>query len=117
MNDKTAGDTLKVPIEKRILNEFGAKILNEERLEKVIQSRRGTRNSEHADMLFACECDDKECSDTILMSTEEYKHVHRQTKHFIVIPSHVRLDLEEIITAFAGYTLVAKFFPGPASKG
>src|SRR2546430_2602220 len=99
MNSKSPRDTLKVAMEKRVLNEFGAKILNEERMDSVVESRKGTRTSEHAEMLFTCECDDEDCSETISMSTEEYKHVHRRTKHFAVVPSHVRLDLEEIISA------------------
>lgn len=104
-------EALKVAMEKRVLNEFGSKILNEERMDQVVESRRGSRLTEHADISFHCECDDKDCSETISMSTEEYQRVHTKTRNFVVVPSHVRLDLEEIITKFGKYVLVGKFFP------
>ena len=98
-------------MEKRVLNEFSAKILNEEQLEHVMDSRRSSRTSEHAEMLFACECDDPACTEKITMSTEEYKHVHNKTKYFIVALDHVQFDIEEIVEKFNNYVLVAKFFP------
>ena len=113
MDDKLPTEALKVAMEKRILNEFGAKILNEERLDKVVKSRREQLASDHAEMLFHCECDAKSCAETISLSTEEYERVHSKTKYFIVVPSHVRLDLEEIITSFTNYAQVGKFFPRP----
>ncbi len=113
MNDKSPREALKVAMEKRILNEFGSKILNEERLDKVVQSRNSKRLGSYADMAFHCECDDKECNETISMSTEEYQRMHNKTKYFIVVPSHVRHDIEEIINSFGNYALVAKYFPHP----
>lgn len=100
-------------MEKRVLNEFGSKILNEERMEHEIKSRRSKRLADYSHMVFRCECDDNSCDETISMSTEEYQMVHSKTKYFIVVRSHVRLDLEEIVTAFSNYVLVAKFFPHP----
>lgn len=111
MNDKLQSKSLKVAIEKRILNEFSSKILNEEKMDKVVESRRSNRLSTYSEMPFHCECDDAKCNETILMSTQEYERIHNKTKYFIVIPSHVRLDLEEIITSFNNYVLVGKFFP------
>ena len=116
MNENPPTNALKASMGKRVLNEFVSKILNEERLDHVVKSRqdgRGVRISEHAEMAFYCECDDQCCSETIQISTEEYERLHSKTKYFIVIPSHVRLDLEEIITTFTKYTLVGKFFPWP----
>jgi hypothetical protein len=115
MNDKSRTEALKVAIEKRILNEFGSKILNEERMDKVGRLRKDARLEAYSNMIFACECDDAGCEETIPMSSEEYQRVHSRTKHFIVVPSHVHLDLEEIISSFAEYALVAKFYPYPAA--
>ncbi len=106
---------LKVSMDKRILNEFGSKILNEERLDEVVKSRREVRLSGHAEMVFHCECDDEDCKETIALSTEEYEKVHSKTKYFVVVPSHVRLDLEEVINSFSTYVLVGKFFPRPGA--
>ena len=111
MNDKRAADVLKVTMEKRGLNEFGSKILKEERLDMVVRSRQNERLADHSDMTFRCECDDPVCLKTIMMSTEEYQKVHQKTKHFTVVPEHVRADLEEVVSAFNNYVLVAKFFP------
>lgn len=116
MNDKSPTEALKVAIEKRILNEFGSKILNEERMDQVGRLRKGARLEAHSSMSFSCECDDNECHESIAMSTEEYQRVHSRTKHFVVVPSHVRLDLEEIISSFADYVLVAKFYPYPTTS-
>ncbi len=113
MSNKSPTEALRIAIEKRILNEFGSKILNEEKLDRVVAARRGSRLSANSEMLFLCECDDEKCIDTISMSTEEYQKVHRKTKYFIVVPSHVHLDLEEIISSFNTYALVGKFFPHP----
>ncbi len=104
---------MEVAIEKRILNEFGSKILNEERLDKIVQARESKRLAEHLDMSFRCECDDDACIETILMSAEEYQRVHHKTKYFVVVPGHVAPDLEEVITSFSSYAQVAKFFPHP----
>jgi hypothetical protein len=98
-------------MDKRILNEFGAKILNEERADKAIKSRRSGTLSVQSEMLFQCECDDSACAQAIFMSTEEYQRVHAKTKYFVVIPAHVQLDLEEIINSFSNYVLVGKYFP------
>jgi len=113
MNDKLPTEALKASMEKRILNEFGSKILNEERLDKMVRTNRKERISEHAAMMFHCECDSQECAETISLSTEEYGRVHSKTKYFIVVPGHVRLDLEEVIASFSTYILVGKFFPRP----
>lgn len=111
MIDKSPKEALKVALDKRILNEFGSKILNEERLEKVIDARRSTHLDSHSNMEFGCECDDHACQETISMSTEEYTRIHHKTKYFVVVPSHVRVDLEEIVNSFSNYSLVAKYFP------
>lgn len=115
MTNNKVAQALKVAVDKRILNEFGSKILNEERLDKVFASRKTSRTSPHAEMQFHCECDNKDCAETIMMSTEEYQQVHRKTKYFVVVPSHVRLDLEEVVTSFHNYILVSKFFPRSTS--
>lgn len=113
MDSLQAAKLLKVSMDKRILNEFGSKILNEERLDKVLRSRRQTRLTTYSEMMFSCECDDHACNEIISLSTEEYEKVHTKTKYFIVVPSHVRPDLEEVISAFSSYVLVGKYFPRP----
>lgn len=114
MHEKVPSEALKAPIKKRVFKEFGSKILNEERLDKVMLSRKTTRLGEHVDMAFHCECGDETCEETISMSTEEYQRMHRKTKYFVVVPSHIRHDLEEIISSFGSFALVAKYSPHPS---
>jgi hypothetical protein len=111
MSDKTIIPTDSTTKQKRVLNEFEAKMENEEKLETVVEAREAGEQSLHDIMPFDCECDDKGCEATISMSTEEYKRVHLKTNNFVVVPSHVHLDIEEIITSFSNYVTVAKFFP------
>lgn len=118
MKSTSPTTALRVSMEKRVLNEFGSKILNEERMDRALESRKkdartGERVSDYHVMPFHCECDDADCLETISMSTEEYRKVHSKTKNFIVTPAHVRLDLESIVSSFSTYVLVAKFFPHP----
>jgi hypothetical protein len=117
MQDKAVQQTLKTALDKRILNEFSQKILNEERLEQVLHFRSKARKrlAGYSDTTFQCECDDATCHETIALSTEEYLKMHGKTKNFIVIPGHVRMDLEEIVSSFKSYVVVAKFFPHPTT--
>ncbi len=112
MSTTSPEEMSKISINKRILNEFATKILNEERISKATDARsRSKRLSEHSEMNFHCECDDRDCMELITISTEEYIQVHHKTKQFIVVASHVRLDIEEIIEHLGAYTLVEKYFP------
>jgi hypothetical protein len=101
-------------VKKRILNEVQAKILNEEKSDTVIGMKTGANISDRADMVFGCECDTEDCKERIAMSTQEYAKVHGKNMHFIVIPAHVRLDIEEIIVRFTNYCVVNKTFPQPS---
>ncbi|HUC87403.1 MAG TPA: hypothetical protein VMR75_03760 [Candidatus Saccharimonadales bacterium] len=108
MSDRPPKAAPKATTEKRILNEYESKVLNEERMGKVARAKKGNKNSSHSQMLFMCECDDGGCLEVISISTEEYKNVHRKTNYFIVIPDHVHLDLEKVISSFDNYVLVEK---------
>jgi hypothetical protein len=100
--------------DERVLNEFGAKIGNEKKLDAVFEARSESEKSLHDTMQFDCECDDRGCQEKISMSTEEYLKVHHGSNNFVVIPSHVRLDIEEVVTTFSNYITVTKIFPRPS---
>jgi hypothetical protein len=116
VHDKTIIPTRKISKNERVLNEFGSKIENEEKLDAVVEAREPGDRSLHDILPFDCECDDKGCTETISMSTEEYKQVHHRTNNFAVIPSHVRLDIEEVTTTFSNYVTVKKLFPRPSGS-
>jgi hypothetical protein len=105
---------IKVSLDKRILNEFASKILNEERMEKVIGMReRANHLAPFSDTAFHCECDDRACEEVITMSTEMYERTHKKTKQFVVVPNHVRLDIEDVGMRLPAYVVVEKHFPYP----
>jgi hypothetical protein len=108
MNHTSSEDILKIAREKRILNEFEVRTVNEYRMDQVIESKKGQRDASHSTMQFNCECDDATCLAVISLSTEEYQRVHRKPNYFIVIPSHVHRDLEKVISSFNNYVLVEK---------
>jgi len=114
MNNKSSRDTLKVATEKRILNEFENKGVNEERMDKVVEAKKGRVGSSHSAMQFDCECDNADCQEIISISTEEYQRVHRESNYFVVIPSHIHLDIEKIIASFSNYVLVEKLIIRPS---
>lgn len=108
---------VKISLDKRILNEFASKILNEETLDEVGDlNKRAKRPEPLMDVLFNCECDDAACTETISMSTEMYARTHRKTKQFVVVPSHIRADIEAIKDRLSTYAVVAKYFPYPKSQ-
>lgn len=111
--DRSTKKTTNVTANKRILNEINAKVVNEQNSDKVVELRKDTKVSHHAEMLFGCECDTKSCPGTISLSPAEYAHVHQKNMHFMVLPNHVRLDIEEVVTRFKYYCVVKKLFPQP----
>ena len=108
MNDRSSKSTLEVGTEKRIRNEFKSKVINEKRMDRVVEAKKGKPGSSHSEMQFNCECDHQECREVISLSTEEYQRVHREANYFIVFPSHVHLDIEKIISSFSNFALVEK---------
>ena len=116
MSNNSPTKALQIALEKRILNEFASKILNEEKLDSHIKSQRSSRLSEYSEVAFHCECDDETCTEFVSISTQEYGKVHSRTRNFVVLPSHVKLDIEEIILSFPKYTVVGKFFPHPQQR-
>lgn len=111
MPDSTKIPARKVTKENRVLNEFGTKIENEKKLDSVVEARVSSEQSLHDIMPFHCECDDTKCHETISMSTEEYKQIHLKSNKFVVLPSHVHLDIEKVLNTYTNYVTVAKVFP------
>src|ERR1700738_2608604 len=106
MGDNSPTKALQIALEKRILNEFASKILNEEKMDKHAELVRGSRLSDFSEVPFHCECDSEACTEFFSISTEEYRTIHTRTRYFVVVPSHVRLDIEEVITSFPNYAVV-----------
>lgn len=109
---KSATERLKASTDKRILNEFSNKTLNEDKIIQVTVERASNQGlPANSHMLLHCECDNKTCTKMISISTEDYSRVHHKTKQFIVVNEHICRDIEKVIKDFGPYTLVEKFFP------
>ena len=102
---------LKASPKKRMLNEIEAKVQNEVNSDKVSALRERGIGDVHTDTVYSCECDTKNCPENIVMSMAEYAQAHNKIMHFIVVPTHVHLDIEEIIATFKNYSIVKKHFP------
>jgi hypothetical protein len=56
-----------------------------------------------------CECDREECNARISISFSEYEGVRAGPRTFIVVPGHVDLSCERVVTATDRYQVVEKF--------
>ena len=63
---------------------------------------------EEAPISFRCECARLGCNDLIELSLREYEGVRSNSRRFIVLPGHERLDVEIVIERRAGYFVVEK---------
>ncbi len=109
MPNKTTAKARKASVKQRVQNESDAKINNEQKVEKVVDDTEDTDQSLLHTMSFNCECDNKSCTEIIQMSTDEYENVHRKPNNFVVVPSHVKLDIEKIVVKFSNFLIVEKF--------
>jgi hypothetical protein len=57
---------------------------------------------------LVCECGDEDCTTPITLTPAEYESVRAEETHFAVVPGHVRLDVEDVVSEHAGWTLVRK---------
>jgi hypothetical protein len=107
---------LGVVIEKKSLAATESKNLNEDRMDKVHGTdAKGVKLlADHVEISFHCECNDPTCTEMIMMSTEEYRNMHRLAKNFVVVPKCLRLEFEEIVSRFSKYIVVAKYDPPTA---
>lgn len=108
MTYESAEDIIKNSKEKRVLNEYAAKNENEGDVDQVKDAREGSNAYQHSEIVLQCECDDRDCEEKIIISTEEYEAVHHNTKQFIVFSKHVKFDIEKVIAKYPNYSLVEK---------
>lgn len=65
---------------------------------------------------WACECANKKCPETVLLSIEEYEAVRAESTHFLVAPhgEHVDLGIERVVQREERYWVVEKVGIGAA---
>ena len=57
---------------------------------------------------FRCECARLGCAEVIELSVHEYERVRSDSRRFIVLPGHERLEAEIVVETRPGYLVVEK---------
>jgi hypothetical protein len=57
---------------------------------------------------FVCECSDASCSEAIEISAETMRRLHDDRNLYVVRPSHINTDLEELVESHAEFAVVRK---------
>jgi len=65
---------------------------------------------------FYCECSNLDCRERIELTAEEYKRLHQNKRHFVVVPGHEMPQVEKVIQQETTYSLIEKFVEPPAAE-
>jgi hypothetical protein len=57
---------------------------------------------------FVCECSTTDCFERVLLAVVEYERIRQEGTQFFMVPEHVDLEVEQVISAHDGYVVVAK---------
>ncbi len=55
-----------------------------------------------------CECGDRDCHETVEVSTEDYSRVRGEPTQFFVVPGHEIPDVETVISSTESFNVVEK---------
>jgi hypothetical protein len=58
---------------------------------------------------FLCECGDDDCTTPISLTLAEYEDVRSVSTHFAIALGHEVIDVEEVISTGARYSVVEKY--------
>jgi hypothetical protein len=74
-----------------------------ERLERDLQ-----RLGVHGLQEFVCECGDRDCSELVLLTLDEYEHARTDPRWFAVVPGHVYPEVEQVLQRHSRFELLEK---------
>lgn len=57
---------------------------------------------------LVCECGDEDCTRPIALTPPEYESVRAEETQFIVVPDHVRPDVEDVVAQQEAWAVVRK---------
>lgn len=57
---------------------------------------------------LVCECRNATCVQRIVMSRDDYETLRTNATHFALYPGHADLEIERVISSYAGYEIVEK---------
>jgi hypothetical protein len=63
---------------------------------------------------FYCECSDRDCVERVEITGPEYEVIRSDPTQFLVLPGHLRLEVEEVVRRGTGFLVVRKI--GEAAK-
>jgi len=100
----------------------GAAAHREERKRRIVQNEQAfrdynNRQFQHASVdetddqepiQFVCECGDKDCDQSLVITAADFTTVHSAPNRFIVKPGHVYSDVERIVTENETFAVVEK---------
>jgi len=57
---------------------------------------------------FICECATTDCFERVPLTLEQYAHVRADGTHFLLVPGHEDIEIEQVVEARAAYVVVEK---------
>jgi hypothetical protein len=79
---------------------------------RAVNERLTALNEQYASVTetftVACECADALCVEMIDIRPDDYLAVRDEPRHFVVLPAHVRGDVETVVRESEGYDVVEK---------
>ncbi len=60
---------------------------------------------------FVCECGDRDCSELVPLTLDEYEHTRADPRWFAVVPGHVYPAVERILERHERFELLEKLGP------
>ena len=57
---------------------------------------------------FLCECSDRECTERIRLTVQEYREVRSDPLRFVIVPGHETPAIENVIERTGGHEVVEK---------
>jgi hypothetical protein len=69
-------------------------------------AREALRGDVPTELGVVCECTDRDCRQTLTMSTAEYEWLRQNPSRFVVLPGHEAPAVEQVVERFDGYVIV-----------
>ena len=57
---------------------------------------------------FICECGDETCTQTVMLTLDEYHDVRRHSSRYVIVPGHELGSSEEVVEEETDYSVVEK---------
>jgi hypothetical protein len=61
-----------------------------------------------AETQFLCECADASCTAPVSMTLSAYEGVRTNPRHFLIVPGHEVLEVEDVVEEHEAFTVVRK---------